>query len=61
MRDARDFAAHVDYVHFNPVKHGYVARVADWPYSTFHHHVASGTYPANWGTEPAVQAAGERS
>jgi putative transposase len=60
VRDARDFAAHVDYVHFNPVKHGYVARVADWPYSTFHHHVASGTCPADWGTEPAIQAAGER-
>ena len=60
MRDDRDFAAHVDYVHFNPVKHSYVARVADWPYSTFHHHVARGTYPADWGTEPAVQAAGER-
>ena len=61
VRDARDFAAHVDYVHFNPVKHRYVARVADWPCSTFHRYVASGTYPADWGTEPEIQAAGERA
>jgi REP-associated tyrosine transposase len=33
IRDDADFAAHVDYVHFNPVKHGYVAHVAEWPYS----------------------------
>lgn len=36
IRDERDLAAHVDYVHFNPVKHGYATRVIDWPYSTFH-------------------------
>ncbi|HRH80863.1 MAG TPA: transposase [Thiobacillaceae bacterium] len=48
IRDARDFEAHLDYVHFNPVKHGHVARVADWPYSTFHQHVAAGRYPADW-------------
>ena len=35
IRDDSDFAAHVDYVHFNPVKHDYVVEVADWPYSTF--------------------------
>jgi putative transposase len=38
----------MDYVHFNPVKHGHVARVADWPYSTFHALVAEGIYPADW-------------
>src|SRR5229473_2315743 len=36
IRDDRDFAAHIDYIHYNPVKHGYVSRAADWPYSTFH-------------------------
>jgi len=40
----------MDYVHFNPVKHGRVARVIDWPYSSFHHHhLTAGTYPADWG------------
>jgi putative transposase len=61
VREDRDFAAHVDYVHFNPVKHGYVVRVADWPYSTFHRYVASGTCPEDWGTEPVIKAAGERA
>jgi putative transposase len=54
IRDEHDFAAHVDYVHFNPVKHGHVGRVIDWPYSTFHARVADGIYPADWaGSVPA--------
>ena len=48
IRDAADDAAHVDYVHFNPVKHGYVTHAADWPYSTFRRAVAAGMYPAGW-------------
>lgn len=39
IRDGRDLATHVNYVHFNPVKHGWVKHVADWPYSTFHRYV----------------------
>ena len=31
IRDERDYAAHVDYCHINPVKHGYAKQVADWP------------------------------
>ena len=49
VRDARDYAAHMDYIHFNPVKHGYVARVADWEFSSFHRCVREGIYPADWG------------
>ncbi len=48
IRDDRDYRAHMDYVHINPVKHGLVERVADWPYSTFHRLVAEGAYPADW-------------
>lgn len=48
IRDERDFQVHVDYVHINPYKHGLVARVADWPHSTFHRYVAAGVYPADW-------------
>ena len=44
IRDERDYAAHVDYVHINPVKHGLVACVRDWPYSSFHRCVAQGVY-----------------
>jgi len=60
IRDDRDFAAHVDYIHYNPVKHGYVTRVADWPYSTFRRCVARGIYPADWGGVDVVDSvAGE--
>ena len=48
IRGERDYRAHMDYVHINPVKHGLVGRVADWPYSTFHNMVAEGMYPVNW-------------
>ena len=49
IRDEPDFRAHMDYVHINPLKHGLVRRVADWPYSAFHRLVAAGIYPADWG------------
>jgi putative transposase len=45
IRDEDDFARHVDYVHFNPVKHGHVRRVRDWPFSSFHRMVRLGVYP----------------
>ena len=62
VRDERDFCRCVDYIHFNPVKHGHVARVVDWPYSTFHRHVAKGWLPADWGvTEEQTTGYGERS
>ena len=48
IRDEQDFRAHVDYIHFNPVKHGLVARVQDWQYSSFHAWVERGRYPSNW-------------
>jgi len=34
--DETDYARHVDYIHANPVKHGYVEDMADWPWSSFH-------------------------
>jgi putative transposase len=48
IRDERDYAMHMDYTHFNPVKHGLVSRPADWPHSTFHRCVARGLYPPDW-------------
>ncbi|HEV2613640.1 MAG TPA: transposase [Gammaproteobacteria bacterium] len=36
IRDEKDFENHVNYIHYNPVKHGYVKSVVDWPYSSFH-------------------------
>ena len=43
-----DFLNHIYYVHFNPVKHGLVDRVVDWPFSSFHKYVALGVYSAGW-------------
>jgi putative transposase len=48
VRDEQDFSRHVDYIHFNPVKHGLVKQVIDWPYSTFHQYVKNGVYPRDW-------------
>ncbi len=48
IRDEADYRAHMDYVHVNPLKHGLVERVADWPYSTFHRLVDRGVYPSQW-------------
>jgi len=48
IRDDRDFEAHVNYVHINPVKHGYVARAADWPHSTLHRYIKRGALPMDW-------------
>jgi putative transposase len=48
IRDDRDFERHVDYVHFNPVKHGPVARLRDWPYSSFHRYVRRGVLREDW-------------
>lgn len=48
VRDEGDFQAHVDYIHYNPVKHGLVTRVGDWPYSSFHRFVRLGWLNSNW-------------
>jgi putative transposase len=48
IRDDADFERHVDYIHFNPVKHGLVQKVADWPHSSFHRYVQRGALPQDW-------------
>jgi len=50
IRDDLDYQRHMDYIHFNPVKHGLVKSVVDWPYSTFHHLVKKGIYPLDWSS-----------
>jgi len=49
LRNEADFARHADYIHYNPVKHGYVDQVIDWPHSSFHRFVKLGIYPSDWG------------
>ena len=49
LRDPHDYRAHVDYIHYNPVKHGYVDRPLHWPYSSLRQYVSRGMLPADWG------------
>ncbi|MDP2104725.1 MAG: hypothetical protein Q8J76_01930, partial [Desulfobulbaceae bacterium] len=48
IRDDRDFERHIDYIHYNPVKHGYSQAPSEWEYSSFHRYVRNGIYQANW-------------
>jgi putative transposase len=51
IRDEEDYNNHFDYIHYNPVKHGWVKELKNWPYSTFHNYVKNEFYPAHWGCE----------
>ena len=51
IKNNNDLQRHIDYIHYNPVKHKHVANVSDWQYSSFHQYVAKGKLPANWGSE----------
>ena len=58
IRDEDDLQRHVDYIHYNPVKHGLVKRVADWPYSSFHRYVRLGRISPDWGSDVTLSHAG---
>ncbi|MCC6922398.1 MAG: transposase [Nitrosomonas sp.] len=49
IRDETDYRQHMDYIHWNPVKHGWVRCVKEWPHSSFHRCVIAGVYAENWG------------
>ncbi len=55
IRDDNDFARHVDYIHFNPVKHGFVQRASEWPHSSIHRYIAGGLMGRDWATSIMVQ------
>jgi putative transposase len=63
IRDESDFVRHIDYIHINPVKHGLVTRVRDWPYSSFHRMAKLGVYREDWAGDVADEGAhfGERT
>jgi putative transposase len=48
IRNEADYARHVEYCYINPVKHGLVTRVRDWPHSSFHRDVRAGIVPKDW-------------
>ena len=55
IRDDRNLQSHVDYIHHNPVKHGYVKSAVDWPYSSIHRYICAGWLPADWGVAREVE------
>ena len=58
VRDEDDLKRRVDYIHFNPVKHGLVGRVRDYPWSSFWRFVAGGEYELDWGSVPPADVPG---
>ena len=54
IRDDEDFVRHTDYIHFNPVKHGWVTHAADWPHSSIHRFIRRGLVDASWATVGAA-------
>ncbi len=56
IHDERDLRNHIDYIHFNPVKHGHAVRASDWLHSSFHRFVQAGLLPSSWGDPPTCTA-----
>ena len=55
IRGEKDYEMHCDYIHYNPVKHGFVSAPKDWAYSTFKRYVERGVYSENWGSLGTVE------
>ena len=51
LKSQKDYGNHINYLHYNPVEHGLVKHVRDWPWSTFHQYVDQGIYPLDWGVD----------
>jgi putative transposase len=58
IRDEKDFYRHLDYIHYNPVKHDFAKSPAEWKWSTFSRYVKANVYPENWGEAPPDTIAG---
>lgn len=58
IRDEDDWRKHMDYIHYNPVKHGLVKSPKDWQHSSFHYWVDHGIYKKNWGSTESLFFAG---
>lgn len=56
IRDDLDYQRHVDYIHYNPVKHGYVDKAVDWPYSSIHRFIEKGIISSDWGVGESMNA-----
>jgi putative transposase len=59
IRDQQDWVRHVEYIHYNPVRHGLVKAPRDWQYSSFHKYVREGKYDLMWGADTSLQIENE--
>ena len=57
IRDDEDLRRHIEYIHFNPVKHGWVMRAREWPYSSLHRYIREGSLHPDWGISAAITGA----
>jgi putative transposase len=51
IRDDLDYERHINYIHYNPVKHGYVSKPNDWPYSSIHKFIRNNVFSSQWGAD----------
>ncbi len=58
IRDQSDMNRHIDYIHYNSVKHGLTASPFDWKYSSIHEYLRDGYYPKDWGVEGVLEFEG---
>ncbi|MBU1318260.1 MAG: transposase [candidate division Zixibacteria bacterium] len=59
IRDQNDMNRHIDYIHYNPVKHGLVRSPFDWPHSSIHDYLQRGYYAPDWGVREPEYLSGE--
>ena len=55
IRDEQDYERHLDYIHYNPVKHSHVKSPAHWPHSSIHRYINAGILPANWASTDVIE------
>jgi putative transposase len=55
IRDLQDYEKHLDYIHYNPVKHGHVKSPSEWPHSSIHRYIKAGILPANWASTDVIE------
>jgi len=51
ITDEKDYENHVNYIHYNPVKHGLAQKASKWPWTSLHRMVRAGTFPPDWGEQ----------
>ena len=58
IRESSDYEQHINYIHYNPVKHGYVKAPSDWPYSSIHRFIRQGILDTHWACGDVLDACG---